>query len=41
MGRMIGCARERGGLYFLENGSSMTRLAQNKCYGSISITSNK
>ena len=41
MGRMIGCARESGGLYFLENESSMTRPAQNTCYGSISITSNK
>ena len=26
-GRMIGCAKESGGLYFLENGSSMTRPA--------------
>ena len=40
-GRMIGCARESGGLYFLENRSSMTRPAQNTCYSSISITSNK
>ena len=40
-GRIIGCARESGGLYFLENESSMTRSAQNTCYGSISITSNK
>ena len=38
---MIGCARKRGGLYFLENKSSMTRLAQKTCYSSISITSNK
>ena len=38
---MIGCGRESGGLYFLENGSSMTRLAQNTCYDSIFITSNK
>ena len=40
-GRMIGRARESRGLYLLVNGSSMTRPAQNTCYGSISITSNK
>ena len=38
---MIGSAKESGGLFSLENGSSMTRLAQNICYGSIFITSNK
>ena len=41
MGRMIGCARKSGGLYILDDGSSMIRPSQNTCYGSISITSNK
>lgn len=38
---MIGCARESGGLYFFEDGSSMIRPVQNTCYGSVSITNDK
>ena len=40
MGRMIGCARESGGLYFLENISSLIKATQNTCYDSISTTQN-
>ena len=38
---MIGCARESGGLYFFEDGSSMIRPIQNTCYSSVSITNDK